>query len=70
MYKIIALLQVADLPKSSYYYYVTQFSTPDKYESAKISIQRIYHEHKGRYGYRRITAELYDRGIHLNHKTV
>ena len=70
MYKITALLQIADLPKSSYYYHVSQFSVPGEYESAKLFIGQIYHEHKGRYGYRRITAELHDRGIHLNHKTV
>lgn len=30
----------------------------------------IYHENKGRYGYRRITMELHNRRLHLNHKTV
>lgn len=30
----------------------------------------IYHENKGRYGYRRITTELHLRGFSLNHKTV
>lgn len=30
----------------------------------------IYHENKGRYGYRRITAELHRQGFNLNHKTV
>lgn len=43
---------------------------PDKYETAKAEITAIYHENKGRYGYRRITAELNQRGTHLNHKTV
>ncbi len=42
----------------------------DKYESAKAEITAIYHENKGRYGYRRITMELRRRGLHLNHKTV
>ncbi|MBM6939841.1 transposase, partial [Pseudoflavonifractor phocaeensis] len=42
----------------------------DKYEEAKTEIATIYHENKGRYGYRRITTALYNRGIHLNHKTV
>ena len=42
----------------------------DKYEVAKAEIAAIYHENKGRYGYRRITAALQNRGIHLNHKTV
>ena len=43
---------------------------PDKYEREKAEITAIYHENKGRYGYRRITMELHRRGIRLNHKTV
>ena len=42
----------------------------DKYESEKQEITAIYHENKGRYGYRRITAELHNRKLPLNHKTV
>ena len=42
----------------------------DKNEDAKAEIIAIYHENKGRYGYRRITMELRNRGIPLNHKTV
>ena len=33
-------------------------------------IKSIFHEHRGRYGYRRITAEMCNRGFELNHKTV
>ena len=43
---------------------------PDKYEALKAEITAIYHENKGRYGYRRITMELHRRGMYLNHKTV
>ena len=43
---------------------------PDKYEAAKAEITVIYHENKGRYGYRRITTELHKRNFLLNHKTV
>ena len=42
----------------------------DKYEVEKAEITAIYHENKGRYGYRRITAELRNRNHLLNHKTV
>lgn len=42
----------------------------DKYGAAKAEITAIYHENKGRYGYRRITMELHRRGIRMNHKTV
>ena len=42
----------------------------DKYASVKEEIAAINHENKGRYGYRRITAVLHDRGFSVNHKTV
>ena len=42
----------------------------DKYASVKEEITAIYHENRGRYGYRRITAELRKRKFSLNHKTV
>ena len=42
----------------------------DKYKSVKEEITAIYHENKGRYGYRRITADLHKRNFLLNHKTV
>ena len=42
----------------------------DKYAEVKEEINAIYHENKGRYGYRRITAVLHNRGMCLNHKTV
>ena len=45
-------------------------NAPGKYETVKAEITAIYHENKGRYGYRRITMELHKRGICLNHKTV
>jgi transposase InsO family protein len=45
-------------------------SKADKYEVAKTEIMAIYHENKGRYGYRRITVELRNRNLPLNHKTV
>lgn len=36
----------------------------------KTRIQRLYERHKGRYGYRRITAALRQAGETINHKTV
>ena len=45
-------------------------NSSDKYKAVKAEITAIYHENKGRYGYRRITAELRKRNFLLNHKTV
>ncbi len=36
----------------------------------KSMISTIFHDHKGRYGYRRITLELRNQGFLINHKTV
>ena len=69
-YKIIDLVKVADLPRSTYYYWIKQLNRSDKYEGIKLVIKQIFEEHKGRYGYRRITIELRNRGYLLNHKTV
>ena len=43
---------------------------PDKYKEVKAEIIKIYHENKGRYGYRRITTEVHNHGFSINHKTV
>ena len=58
------------MPRSTYYYHVKQMQKSDKYAVVKENITAIYHENDGRYGYRRITMELHNRGYHVNHKTV
>ncbi|GIO35135.1 transposase [Paenibacillus albilobatus] len=65
-----ALLQLADIPRSTYYYAVKTFGMPDRDMELKKIIQAIYEEHEGRYGYRRIRDELVNRGYHVNHKKV
>ena len=64
------LLEIAQLPKATFYYHRKNESRVDKYAQAKAEIQSIFHENKGRYGYRRVTDELHNRGFCLNHKTV
>lgn len=66
----MAILEVVKMPKSTYYYYLNKLNSEDKYKKVKEEIQSIYHENKGRYGYRRITMELKNRGYKINHKTV
>jgi putative transposase len=65
-----ALLQVADIPRSTYYYWVKNLKRPDQDAELKELIQAIYNEHEGRYGYRRICDELMNRGHKVNHKKV
>ena len=69
-YTLTALLALAKLPRSTYYYHLKQVNKPDKYREIKEQITAIYHENQGRYGYRRITMELHNRGYVINHKTV
>ncbi len=64
------MVKVAGIDRSTYYYWIQQRKKPDKYKDEKRTIQEIFHEHQGRYGYRRITWELRNRGCSLNHKTV
>lgn len=64
------LLSIAQLARATFYYHLKRIQKPDKYETAKAEITAIFHENKGRYGYRRITIELHKRNILLNHKTV
>ena len=64
------LLSIAQLPRATFYYHLKQMQKADKYASVKEEITVIYHENKGRYGYRRITAVLHNQGFTVNHKTV
>lgn len=58
------------MARSSYYYHLKQLKKEDKYQREKLAIKDIYHKHKGRYGYRRITLVLRQQGCCINHKTV
>ena len=69
-FSLAILLDVAQLPRATFYYHLKRMKGVDKYELAKQEITAIYHENKGRYGYRRITMVLRDRELPLNHKTV
>ncbi len=58
------------MPRSNFYYWLNKLRQEDKYKSLKEVILSIFHENKGRYGYRRITLELKNMGYLINHKTV
>jgi transposase InsO family protein len=66
----VDLVKVADIPRSTYYYWEKRLNQADKYTNVKEEIKEIYHEHKGRYGYRRIAKELKKKGIHHDPKTI
>lgn len=58
------------MARSTFYYHLKVLRKPDKYAREKEEIISIFHENKGRYGYRRITLEMNRRGYVINHKTV
>ncbi|HFO0449283.1 TPA: IS3-like element ISBth10 family transposase [Bacillus paranthracis] len=69
-FPIKELLQLANIPRSTYYYWMKRFNRPDPNAEVKELIQAIYNEHDGCYGYRRIRDELMNRGHKVNHKKV
>jgi putative transposase len=69
-HKVSLMIEISGLARSTYYYYAKRRTEPDKYSEVKEQITNIYHENRGRYGYRRITQELHNRGYVINHKPV
>ena len=64
------LLKIIKLARSTYYYHLKQLDKNDKDDDVKAEIQAIFTEHKGNYGYRRITLEWRNRNFVVNHKKV
>lgn len=64
------LLRAARLSRSVFYYWQAKRLEPDADRQAKARIQAVFHEHKARYGYRRVTLELRLQGLSMNHKKV
>ena len=64
------LLHAAQLPRSTFYYQAKVLAMPDRHEEIKTKIQAVYAEHRGLYGYRRVTAAIRRDGQLVNHKAV
>ena len=69
-FRLDLLLETARLARSTYYYQLKQLDGHDKDKETKGEIQEIYYEHKGNYGYLRITLELRNCGFVMNQKKV
>ena len=69
-FRLDLLLEAARLPRSTYYYQLKQLDRLDKDKNLKAEIQVIFTEHRGNYGYHRMTLELRNRGYMVNHKRV
>ena len=64
------MCQLVGLSRVGFYRYLRAQDPWDEEMGVRSEIQRIALEHQGRYGYRRMTAELGRRGMLVNHKRV
>ena len=69
-FRLPALLKAASLPRSTYYFEVEKPDPDVKNQDVIDEIRKIFGENKSRYGVRRITAELRNRGHAVNRKKV
>lgn len=69
-FPLAGLLRLAGLARSTFYYQAKTQQKPDKYAALKQHVQRIYHEHKGLYGYRRVASAIRSQGTLVNRKVV
>ena len=68
---MVDLLQVAGLARSTFYYQCQAAQRVNPHSTMEPKIRAVYDEHKGRYGYRRITAALSNSMEEpVNHKCV
>lgn len=58
------------MARSVFYYHLKRLKSRDKHAGERNEIKSIFLEHKGLYGYRRVTAEMRNRFFSINHKTV
>lgn len=69
-FSLPALLKFAGVARSTFFYRLKADQAIDRYSDLKETIKAVYDRHKGRYGYRRITATIRQTGTIINHKTV
>ena len=64
------MCQLAGVSRAGFYRSLQERAPVEEEMQARSAIQEIAVEHRRRYGYRRITAELRRRGMAVNHKRV
>ncbi|MGX6443974.1 IS3 family transposase [Neobacillus sp. K501] len=70
IFKLKDILQIVGIPESSYHYHIKMMRKENPDQELEESIQSIFEENNGNYGYRRIKLELKNREIKVNHKKV
>lgn len=69
-FSLTALLDLVGLRRSTYYHQLKAIAAGDPLAPLKALIQSVQSQHKGRYGYRRMTAALRNAGQIVNSKVV
>jgi transposase InsO family protein len=64
------MCQLTSVSRRSFYRLLKERQPPEEEMEVRSVIQTVALEHRRRYGYRRITAELHRRGMQVNHKRV
>ncbi len=64
------MLTFFNISKSTYFYNINKYDEIDQDLDLKVMILDIFNKHHRRYGYRRITLELRNKGLIVNHKRV
>jgi putative transposase len=64
------MCQLAGVSRAGFYRSLQEREPVEEDMEVRSTIQQIFAEHKRRYGYRRIAAELRRRGMLVNHKRV
>ena len=64
------MCRLAAISRAGFYRFVQEQAPVEEDMEVRAAIQEIALEHRRRYGYRRITAELRRRGMRVNHKRV
>jgi len=64
------MCQLAQVSRAGYYRRLAEVEPAEEEMTVRDAIQKIALEHKRRYGYRRITAQLRRQGMVVNHKRV
>lgn len=64
------LLQVAGVARSTFFYHQARLQAPDRQEALKAMVTEVFEKSHGRYGHRRVHAELVKQGWTVAKKTV
>jgi putative transposase len=68
--RIERMCQLAEVSRAGFYRTLQEQRPVEEEMAVRSAIQQIALEHRRRYGYRRISAELRRRGMRVNHKRV